>query len=84
MDVRHAVAVRPRAGAHQTETALLAGCAVVALLVTALPTAWAVMLSLGALGVSVSFVVAAPVGLVVALVPFAVGTLLRRRSDGWS
>ena len=45
----------------------------IALAVTALPAAWALMIAVGALGGSISYLAALPIGLLAAVLPFVIG-----------
>lgn len=53
----------------------------VALAVTALPAAWAVMVALDSFGGSISYLAALPLGLLVAVLPFVIGAGLAGPED---
>ena len=60
--------------AHRALDLMGTGLAVlIALAVTALPAAWVLMLGVAALGGSISYVAALPIGLLAAVLPFAIG-----------
>ena len=60
--------------AHRVRARVGPGLAVlVALAVTALPTAWLVMLAVDRIGGSIPYTAALPLGLLAAVLPFAIG-----------
>jgi len=81
MDVRHATVVRHRIVGVHGETALLAAGALLAVLATALPVTWLLMLVAGATGAAVPFLAVLPLGFASALVPFLVGAALCRQGE---
>jgi hypothetical protein len=54
----------------------------VALAVTALPAAWALMFAVDALGGSISYLAALPIGLLAAVLPFVIGAGLAGAGEG--